>query len=115
MNHIPKTLPGFLWFFIKKNLLGFVIIQILRTNQYYTFKMNDFISMYFLSGMPAFDTVKPYSSLHFGENTFRFFYALSYEFGFSKIEPVDPVLQFIKVPTITNTYTVLYPFYKDFG
>ena len=93
----------------------FVIIQILRSNENYTFELNDFISMYFLSGMPAFETVLPNSSHHFGENTFRFFYALSYEFGFSKIEPVDPVLQFIKVPTITNTYTVLYPFYKDFG
>ena len=30
-------------------------------------------------------------------------------------EPEDTILPFVGVPELTNTYTVLYPFYIDFG
>ena len=37
------------------------------------------------------------------------------ELGFTDKEPVDTLLKFVYVGVGTNTYTVLYPFYKDFG
>ena len=95
--------------------LVFVFIQILRSNAGESLDLNSFIAMYFLSGVPAFETVTPHSNVYFGENTFRFFYAVRYELGLSSIKPVNPVLPFINVPILTNTYTVLYPYYKDFG
>jgi oligosaccharide repeat unit polymerase len=35
--------------------------------------------------------------------------------GLSSIEPVDPILPWIQKPLQTNTYTGMYPFFKDFG
>lgn len=76
---------------------------------------HNFVSTYVLSNMPAFETIQPKSSNYFGENTFRIFYAIKYRLGFSNQEPLDPILPFIRVPILTNTYTALYPTYKDFG
>ena len=73
------------------------------------------VELYVLRNYTAFDTVEPCSSEHWGENVFRFCYAVAYKLGWSTVEPIDPLLPFIHKPTFTNTYTCLYPFYKDFG
>lgn len=91
----------------------FLAFQTWRTSSQTQAK--SFISLYLLSSMPAFETVLPETTEHWGENTFRFFYAANYKLGLGDIEPVDPILPFIHVPVLTNVYTVLYPFYKDFG
>lgn len=83
-------------------------------------KLNyDFFSLYVLTGIPAFETIQPNSSDYYGQNSFRFFYAISYKTGFGKKEPVNPILEFIhpsKDKTInTNVYTAMYPYFKDFG
>ncbi|MDD3480239.1 MAG: O-antigen ligase [Paludibacteraceae bacterium] len=70
---------------------------------------------YFLSSMSAFDTLDPNSSAHYAENSFRLVYAIKYKLGVSTIEPVETLLPWISKPIPTNTYTTLYPFYKDFG
>ena len=75
----------------------------------------DFLVLYALSSMSAFDTLEPCSSEHWGENVFRIYYAVTYKLGLSDIEPIDPILKFIYKPIATNTYTGMYPFYKDFG
>lgn len=76
---------------------------------------NNMITLYLLSPSPAFQTITPQTSPVFGENVFRFVYAIKYKLGFSNQKPVDTFLPFINVGTGTNTYTILYPFYKDFG
>ena len=73
------------------------------------------VELYLLSPSPAFETVKPNSATKFGENVFRIVYAIEYKLGFTDKEPVDTLLKFVYVGVGTNTYTVLYPFYKDFG
>ena len=78
-------------------------------------KKEDFLVLYALSSMSAFDTLKPGSAEHWGENVFRIYYAVTYKLGLSDIEPIDPILKFIYKPIATNTYTGMYPFYKDFG
>lgn len=73
------------------------------------------MEQYVLRNFVAFDTLQPYSSEHAGENVFRFFYAVTYRLGISSVEPIDPILPWIYKPVCTNTYTCLYPYFKDFG
>jgi oligosaccharide repeat unit polymerase len=80
-----------------------------------TSKSGNFLELYILSDMSAFDTLKPMSAEHFGENVFRFIYAISYHFHIISTPPIDVLLPFIKKPIETNTYTAMYPFFKDFG
>lgn len=70
---------------------------------------------YILRGFCAFDTLQPCSSPHFGENVFRLFYAVPYKLGWSTVEPINPILPWVYKPVVTNTYTVMYPFFLDFG
>lgn len=74
-----------------------------------------FISLYLLSSMPAFDTyAESASAREWGSHTFRLFYAIGHALGITE-EPEKTILPFVGVPELTNTYTVLYPFYIDFG
>ncbi len=97
--------------------VSFFVLQSVRTKQDFENRedQNKFIVLYALSSMSAFDVTTPKSAPHKGENTFRFAYAIGYKLGISSIPPVDPLLPFIKKPIVTNTYTGMYPFYKDFG
>lgn len=105
--------------------LFFSYLQIQRTLEVYRSKDGkldyDMITLYMLSDMPAFEKIKPESSKYYGEKSFRFFYAVGYRTGLSDTKPSNPILPFIDVSGIknvtmyTNTYTTLYPFYKDFG
>jgi rhamnosyltransferase len=101
--------------------IGFMVLQTVRDHHRDKVTTKDFIALYTISAIPAFERyVEPQSSKHWGENTFRLAYAVPYKLGFSAIEPVDPLLGFVQV-TIdrrvyrTNVYTTLFPFYKDFG
>ncbi len=76
---------------------------------------NEFLTIYILGNMTSFDTLEASSSLHFGENVFRFLYEFAYKIKISTIEPVNVLLPWIKEPIQTNTYTSLYPYFVDFG
>lgn len=105
--------------------LFFTYFQILRSREIELKDDNtlnyDFFTLYVLGGMPAFETVKPHSSAYAGENTFRFVNAVTYRTGISDNKPPEAVLEFVNVAkkdnkkVFTNTYTTLYPFFKDFG
>lgn len=73
------------------------------------------VEQYVLRNFTAFDTVEPCSSAHWGENVFRIFYAVTYKLGICTVEPIEVVLPWVTKPVVTNTYTCLYPFFKDFG
>lgn len=75
----------------------------------------DMVDIYALRSCAAFETLLPASSAHWGENVFRIVYAIKYKLGFSPIEPIETMLPWISEPAETNTYTCMYPFYKDFG
>src|SRR5574344_1012448 len=95
--------------------IGLITLQGLR----HAIKMDETgientLTTYFLSSMSAFGTVEPNTSAHYAENSFRLIYAVKYKLGLSTIEPVDTLLPWISKPIPTNTYTTLYPFYKDF-
>jgi len=95
----------------------FIIIQNLRTESKNTDHklIENMTNLYLLSPSAAFGKVIPASAENFGENVFRISYAIKYKLGLSSIKPVDTFLPFVNVGVGTNTYTVLYPFYKDFG
>ena len=64
--------------------------------------------------------VVPKSAENTGENTFRLYYAIKSKIDDGKTQVIDPVLDFhtVKVGKFrmySNTYTSIYPFYKDFG
>lgn len=76
---------------------------------------DNFFAMYLLSSSVAFDRyVEPCSSHQAGENTFRLAYALQKAAG-ADVEVISPILPWVGVPEPTNTYTNMYPFYKDYG
>ena len=74
----------------------------------------DTLSIYLFAGMPAFDTLKYIPSETAGQYTFRFLYAVANALG-AKIEVEKTILPYVYVPTPTNVYTVMFPFFKDFG
>jgi oligosaccharide repeat unit polymerase len=49
-----------------------------------------------------------------GEYTFRFLYAIRYALVGGR-EPAETILQYVAIPTPLNVYTVMQPFYQDFG
>lgn len=96
-------------------LFIFFSIQSLRSRTNVNVHKNKLLELYILSPAPAFETIKPNTTKQSGENVFRIFYAIQYKLGLTKTKPIDPLLNFTYVGVGTNTYTVLYPFYKDFG
>ena len=75
----------------------------------------DTLSLYTTSAMVCFDYYAvPCSSLNLGEHVFRFFYAVGHSLGLCA-EPAKILSDFVYIPEMANTYSVLYPFYIDFG
>ena len=99
-------------------IMAFVGIQTIRGS--YT-TPERFAALYMTSSIANLDThVKPCSAEHTGENTFRLYYAVKSKLDGGKTQPVDPILEFKRVEIGdfafgSNTFTALYPYYKDFG
>lgn len=75
----------------------------------------DSLSLYTTSAMVCFDYYAiPCSSVVFGENVFRFFYAVGHSLGLCD-EPISVISNFVCIPDEANTFTVIFPFYIDFG
>lgn len=103
-------------------LIFFTYFQILRSREIELKNDElkyDMFTLYVLGGMPAFETVKPNSSEYFGQNTLRFINAVGYKTGLTNRKAQNPLLEFVTVSedkkVHTNTYTTLYPYFKDFG
>ena len=96
----------------------FVGVQYLRGS--YT-NSKEFVALYFTSSLGNFNSnVQAQSSENSGENTFRLFYAMKSQLDGGRTKVVNPILDFKHVEIGdfafgSNTYTALYPFYKDFG
>ncbi len=74
----------------------------------------DFFGMYITSPMVAFDHLYPDLTGHFGENTFCIIYPYLNMLGFD-LEYTNRLQEFVWVPIATNVYTIMQPFYNDFG
>lgn len=76
---------------------------------------SDFFACYIISPCAAFETLKPESSEVWGANTFPFFYIFNNILFGDNVEIVSKVKEFVYVPISTNVYTIMQPFYEDFG
>lgn len=77
-------------------------------------KIQDFAALYCVSPSVAFCTINPGSAAHWGEHTFRFFYAVFHSVGIgpgAASNWYEPVY----VPIRTNVFTIMEPYYYDFG
>lgn len=83
--------------------------------------MEKFAALYLTSSVANLNThLEPKSAERPCENTFRIYYAIKSKLDGGKTIPVDTNLKFYQIPIgkhtyWSNTYTVLYPFYVDFG
>jgi oligosaccharide repeat unit polymerase len=78
------------------------------------FDIIGFFNMYLLASLPAFDLMDINATSQFGGYTFRFIYAIGSSIGFD-CTVSNNLLRFVGVPIYTNVYTVLFPYYIDFG
>jgi len=74
----------------------------------------DILAGYIYSPIVALGYMNIDESLPFGAYVFRFFYAVGNLMGIAQL-PVKTILSFVGVPEPTNVYTVMQPFYHDFG
>lgn len=74
----------------------------------------DLMIIYITSPLVAFGYIMPGSSAQWGEETFRGAYNILDKMGFDVTVP-NLIQDFVATPLPSNTYTVLQPFYADFG
>ncbi|WP_159458385.1 O-antigen polymerase [Photobacterium malacitanum] len=96
-------------------LLIMVFIQWIRAgNSSETIGFLKMLSIYTYSPFVGLNYINPDVLAPIGSHTFRFFYAIGHTLGLNSA-PVELISEYVKVPILTNVYTVLYPFYIDFG
>lgn len=76
-----------------------------------------FLSNYIFPSAVAFNYADIDDSLPWGAYVFRLFYAIGHRMGLIAQAPVDVIMPYTSIAddNMTNVYTVLYPFYHDFG
>lgn len=84
------------------------------------FVVTEFLAQYLLAPLPAFDSVLSSPSLienFHGEYTFRAFVKILHVFDPSIVGNSDPLNldNWVLTPLPVNVFTVLFPFYEDFG
>lgn len=98
---------------------GFYLFNLMRAgvNSDYTENETflDFIGMYLTSPSVAFSRLTEELTPQFGTNTFEFFYAVFDKLGLGTFVVHDKVQDFMWVPMPTNVYTIMQPFFVDFG
>ena len=97
-------------------LIGvFVIMQYLRSEDGNVGM--GFIKSYLFANPVAFEYADMDINRGWGAYVFRIFYAIGKSLGCISDDPIEVIMDYTSVGhlQITNTYTVLYPFYHDFG
>ena len=100
-------------------LIGAYFFTLIRTyaetNAQDLMSFGDFFSIYVTSSSIAYCYMPDVPGVQWGENTFALMYHIMNRLGLGSFEVVQRVQPFINVPVETNTYTVMQPFYLDFG
>lgn len=91
-----------------------LVIHVVRAGDDSEFNLAEMLAIYVYSpivalGYYSFDPLLPY-----GAYVFRFIYAVGNFFDIAA-KPVDVIMPYVNIPWETNVYTVLFPFYHDFG
>lgn len=97
----------------------FYMINIMREGEDSNYAKNesllDFIGMYVMSPPVAYCRVIREVGNQFGTNTFETIYLFLDRFGMGHLEVHDKTQEFVDVPITTNVYTIMQPFFRDFG
>lgn len=74
----------------------------------------DILAIYVYSPLVALGYMSVDQAEIWGGYVFRFFYALGYSVGLLP-KPAEVILSYVSIPELTNVYTVMQPFFQDFG
>lgn len=100
-------------------LIGFYFFNLARSGEDSNYSKNetlfDFIGMYILSGPVAYCKLHQNLSDQFGSDTLWGVYLYLSKWLSGDFIPHTPFQEFVTVPMWTNVYTVMRPFYTDFG
>jgi oligosaccharide repeat unit polymerase len=75
----------------------------------------EFLAIYVFANPVAFGYLNEAVVPQFGANTFYLLYYYLNKYGFGHYIVVDIVQEFVQVPVPTNLYTIMQPFFVDFG
>ena len=92
---------------------GMNILRAWETGSHSSF--GDFLALYTLSPSVAFDQLRPDIAGYFGLNTFPAFYILINLLTGSHYPIVSKLKDFVDVPNHLNVYTIMQPFYHEWG
>lgn len=95
-------------------MASFFVHVIRQSDEDDSLSMIDLVGGYVFPPLIALGELKIGSDV-WGEYTFRFYHAVAYKLGLSDNTPVKTLLEYVYIPTPTNVYTVMQPFYQDFG
>lgn len=90
-------------------------MQVIRGGENYEASFDNFLAIYVLSPSVAFETLNPSSSPQFGACTFPPLYIVLNSLFDTNYEIILKLKDFVYVPLRTNVFTVMQPFYEDFG
>lgn len=100
---------------------AFFVLGLLFTNLRTTdsggessFDFIDLVGMYVVSPVISFCYETPCSATLWGENTFRGYYTIMHALGFESHVPLQ-FQEWVSVPIPTNVFTMMSPYFKDFG
>ena len=109
---------------INIHFLGFILIfflissfflnSIRKSNDSESQSLAEMLGGYIFSPLIAFGKLRNDSEI-WGEYSFRFYYALTYQLGLNDVKPASTILDYVYIPTPVNVYTGLQPFFQDFG
>lgn len=91
-----------------------MFMHLIRGGGSYVFTIEEIIAVYIYSPLVALGYMNVDSSMPLGAYVFRFFYAIGNTLGIAP-KPVGLITPYIEVPMPTNVYTIMHPFYHDFG
>lgn len=80
-----------------------------------TSSIRDVLAIYIYSPLVGLGYINVDNSLPIGAYVFRFLYAVGYRVGITQLQPMNTILSYVEVPKPINAFTVIYPFYFDFG
>lgn len=91
-----------------------LLAHITRSSEGSDFNLFKMLAVYTYSPIVALGYLDIQGAQSFGQYSLRFFYAVGHVFDLTP-EPVSIIMEYVSIPVETNAYTVLMPFYIDFG
>lgn len=109
LNHRKKIKKKYVISIASVSVLGVILISAFRGHT------EDSLSVYLYAPLIAYQSVESTYNEIWGHETMRFFYSTFNTLGISDIKPPEDFYEYIMTPIMVNVYTVMRPFYSDFG